>query len=221
MNKSSASDLIAIDRIRSRIYAELGDSAPNLIRGARNSNSEGFGVEVGILSSALHDDDGYAWAYHCRIAMLLADTLGISHAASNYEAAVIMAGLFSKEDKFLPYWTTKEFKSTLLRAHAYADYRNSLAKIKLADILGTGENKAWSQFKDAIAVMHKLEISIDNINDEVNDLSVFSLLKKTAGSEPNITRSSADSHEPLLSEKLKHLGIRSIMITYEPTETEE
>ncbi len=46
------------------------------------------------LKSAMREDPGYAWAWHCNLAMPISDSIGATHENANVAAAYLMALLF-------------------------------------------------------------------------------------------------------------------------------
>ncbi len=46
------------------------------------------------LKTEIQSDPGYAWAWHCNLAVPIMDATGISHAKANEAAALIMAQMF-------------------------------------------------------------------------------------------------------------------------------
>ena len=66
-------------------------------RCAANQNKPKHVAEaIAILSSAIRDDDGYAWGWHCNIAMAFADE-GATHEQANKAAARFMSLCFGAD----------------------------------------------------------------------------------------------------------------------------
>jgi hypothetical protein len=58
-----------------------------------------------LLRASLQKDNGYAWAWHCNIAMPLFDAkVGLSHREANDCAAILMRHLFNVDIKESPEW---------------------------------------------------------------------------------------------------------------------
>ena len=66
-------------------------------RCAANQNKPKHVAEaIAILSSAIRDDDGYAWGWHCNISMAFADE-GATHEHANKAAARFMSLCFGAD----------------------------------------------------------------------------------------------------------------------------
>jgi hypothetical protein len=64
-----------------------------------------------LLKAALQDDHGYAWSWHCNIAMAIYDSLQLSHRESNLAAAKIMERVFEVDTTVPPGGTAEPLPS--------------------------------------------------------------------------------------------------------------
>lgn len=76
----------------------------------RLANKTGFKPEMSILSEAIRQDHGYAWSWHCNLAVAILDT-HIPHPRANRAAAEIMARVFKIDTTTFP-----EYADTQLEA---------------------------------------------------------------------------------------------------------
>lgn len=56
------------------------------------------------LKAALNADSGFAWSWHCNIAMPIMDRLGCSHREANEAAAAVMQHLFGLDMRLNRCW---------------------------------------------------------------------------------------------------------------------
>lgn len=54
------------------------------------SGAGSIGAAFDTLKTAMKEDPGYAWSWHCNLAMPIMDAIGVSHADANKAAALLM-----------------------------------------------------------------------------------------------------------------------------------
>lgn len=59
-----------------------------------DNNQVSIPSAVAAIKQAMADDPGYAWAWHCNIAVPIMDATGVSHETANEAAAHLMQHLF-------------------------------------------------------------------------------------------------------------------------------
>lgn len=86
---------------------------------------------MATLKSAMASDPGYAWGWHCNIAMPIVDATGVSHKLANEAAAHLMQHLFDYDVTTHPHYDYDKSG-----AQSYAEMRIAMDEAEDAEIAG-------------------------------------------------------------------------------------
>ena len=78
------------------------------------SGAGSIGAAFDTLKTAMKEDPGYAWSWHCNLAMPIMDAIGVSHADANKAAARLMLHLFGLDTSTHEHFPQQEVETKTL-----------------------------------------------------------------------------------------------------------